>query len=118
MPILTETKVWRRKRTGKRRVIGMTEAELENVRRALRVLQGRLGGPRKLEAALGVNRRTLTNAMCSSNAHPSLRMALPAARLMGISVESLLAGTWTAPEVCPTCGHVALRRGGLLAPRR
>jgi transcriptional regulator with XRE-family HTH domain len=118
MPILAQTTLWERKRAGTRRVNGMTDAELNNVRRALRVLQGRIGGPRKLAAALGINQGTLNNALFSAKHRPSLRMALPAARLMQIPLESLLAGDWTAPEVCPTCGHVALSRGGLLSPKR
>lgn len=102
MPVLKNPKSWKRPR--RRYGFDLTEPEQENVKRALRVLSVRMGGAAPLAKALGAKLNTLHGNM-EQRGRPGAGIALRAARLAEVPVESILAGEWPVKDGCPCCGH-------------
>ncbi len=108
MPILTERIEWRRPRPPRPydRANTLTVAEEANVRKALRYLRERLGGYAPLARLMGINATTLKLALTQRKTRPTAGYALRAAKVARVPVESILAGEWPLPRMCPRCGHV------------
>jgi hypothetical protein len=107
MTILTVREVRRTPRPANetRRAGDLTPEEAVNVRTALRFLRTRLGGSVKLAAELKTTYATVTR-MCARGGVPSAGLAIRAARLAGVSAESVLLGEFPGNR-CPHCGRGA-----------
>jgi DNA-binding XRE family transcriptional regulator len=66
-------------------------------------LRGQYSSWKALAAALGVNRVTLVRAQPGKQA-PTVGLALRVARLVGATVDSVLAGRIQPPRACLNCG--------------
>jgi DNA-binding XRE family transcriptional regulator len=82
---------------------GLTDAEQENVRRALRFLRVRAGGWNTLADALGFKRKTIKNVREGHN-RVSPNLAFRVARMAGVPVDDLLAGKVAPAGMCIHCG--------------
>jgi DNA-binding XRE family transcriptional regulator len=89
----------------------LTLAEQHNVRAIVLKLRAEQRSWKALAAALGVNRVTLVRAQPGKQA-PTVGLALRVARLVGTTVDSVLAGSF-APQrgVCLNCGADLPRDG-------
>ena len=103
MTILTHPKTFRRQ-LARARTPDLTPDEMANVRRAIGVLRIRFGGFAKLAVAIGVPLKGLQTAVVRSR-KPSVAIALRAARLAGVPLEEILAGSWPPEGACPHCGR-------------
>jgi hypothetical protein len=102
MSILRERKVWRREvyLPVARKLSRLSPEQQENVRRAMRYLTVKYGGPRKFAAALGVSYQAFWKLRNPSRAIPVRRAVLVAA-LAQVPVDDVLTGRW--PTECPHC---------------
>jgi hypothetical protein len=102
--ILTRRETWSRPRPERSRSgLALTDAEVENVRRALVYLRARAGTAAKLAASLGVKRDLVNRA--ATYRRPSAGLALAVARFARVSVDDVLAGRFPEAGTCPYCGH-------------
>ena len=97
MAILRERKVWRSSKP-RAKPYRLTEDEQAKVKLAMHVLRLRLGAWRHLAAEMGYTARAVEKAM-ETRGRVSGDMAVQVARLVGVSVDELLAGA------CPMCGR-------------
>ena len=82
----------------------LDEKEQNRVRTALRFLRRRAGGWRVVAKALGCKYDTVEKiARGGRGVTPS--MAIRVARVLGGSIDDLLAGTFL-PGACPRCGYM------------
>jgi hypothetical protein len=86
-------------------MIGLTEQEQENGRRALRFLRFRAGGWKPVAEALGFKKKTLTNVSEGDGVSPNMVFRL--ARLAGVTVEDVLTGRFPPPGACSHCGRTS-----------
>lgn len=104
-PILVERTSWKRpKPANPRYTSDLTEDEIANVKRAIRVLRSRFGSYAKLAEALRAKPATIKESV-HRNGKPSVGLALRASRVAGVGIEELLSGTWPKPGSCPMCGR-------------
>lgn len=106
MTILRTREVWRRER-GPRATspsVELTDEERDNIRRAMRELCRRHGSAKALAKALRVSQRTTSRAM-GERGKPTAAMAVRAARLAAVPLESVLSGAWPPRGPCPFCGR-------------
>lgn len=96
----------KRRKGTRSRSLSLTADEVRHMRAALKNITRAYGGRDVLALVMGVPADTLSNAM---GRRPSGTFALRLARAAGVSVESILTGSFTAAGRCPTCGH---RAGG------
>lgn len=82
----------------------LTLTEQNHVRTALRYLRRHIGGWTAVAAALNFTANTVYNVVRGTNA-VSATMAFRVARLVGVTVDDLLAGR-CLPDACPRCGYV------------
>ena len=95
--------------------------EVAAVKKAILFLAVRHGTQAKLAAALRVKPSLLARAT-SKRGKPGAALAIRCARLAGVSVESVLAGTWPPEGACccdarPGSGSVARRLTGMVHER-
>jgi|HubBroStandDraft_1064217.scaffolds.fasta_scaffold634268_2 hypothetical protein len=111
MTILRWRVRWKRVRPADetRRSYDLTPQETANARAAIRFIRARVGGGPKLAAAIGATAKAIEKA-CGSNSKPSAGMMIRVVRLVGVSVEDVLAGRWPVAEACPHCGRTAPAR--------
>ena len=103
MGILREPKVWRKTR-GPRETAPpdeLTPIEEARVRAGVIFLFRRFGGWAALARAMGVKRKTLWQAARRRRRRPTAGLALRAARVAHVRVESILAGRWPTPGADP-----------------
>lgn len=107
MTVLAKRETWRSAAALARRAVSadLTEAERANLRRALRFLRTRAGSGLKLARLLRVGRQTLDRAT-GTGAKGTASLSLRAARLAGVAVEDVLAGTWPPAGACAHCGRI------------
>ena len=82
---------------------GLTPAEQENVKKALRVLKLRLGGTDALAKALKSSVSALVWS-CGANGHPTAGTAVRAARLAKVPIDDVVEGRFPRSGCCPYCG--------------
>ena len=106
MRILRERETWQRPRPPKqtRGASDLTPEEQGYVRATLQVLRRRLGSWALLAEALRANGTTLKGYV-GAKRKVSAGIALRAARLAGVPVEDVLAGSWPKAGACPHCGR-------------
>lgn len=104
MPVLTQRETWKRPKTSARYTPDLTPEEIDNVRRALKVLRTRFGGYAQLAEAMGAKVKTVETSV-SRKSGPSVATALRAARVAGVPLEEILRGAWPKPGACPMCGR-------------
>ncbi len=111
MAILRSRVEWKKDRpaTETRRASDLTPEEQANVKRALRVLRTRLGSLTALATAIRVNPHTL-HWHVQRRGKPTAGVALRAARLAGVPLEELLAGSWPVEGACPHCGRATINQ--------
>jgi hypothetical protein len=99
MAILREPKVWTRPRRPTLTHIStdLTPEEQANVGRALRFLFAYFGGWVPLAAAMGLNAYTVRAATGRARRPITSGLALRAAKVARVRVESILAGKWPTP---------------------
>jgi hypothetical protein len=108
MTILVAPKRWQKTKAlaAERTAPELTAEEQRNARAALVFLRKRLGGWRKLAAALRCNFTTVRGA--GTQGRPlTAGLALRAARTAGVSVEDVLSGAWPPDGACAHCGSIA-----------
>jgi hypothetical protein len=103
MAILTHPTAWRRERGPNARQPDLDAAETKNVQAALRFLKAQRGSARKLAAAMRLPFGTVQSALVPTR-RVSLRTAMRAARLAGVTLEAVLGGAWPGTR-CPHCGR-------------
>ena len=105
MTILADKKTWHRHRPANetRRSTDLTLEEQANVRVAMRFLATRLGDVAKLAKAMGAHRETVNRP--ARGGVVSAGIALRVAKVAGVPLESVLAGTWPPGGACPHCGR-------------
>ena len=83
----------------------LSDAEAENVRRAIRFLRRRLTAKGLAEkiGSTGSAVRSLT----APTRRPSVRVAFVVARVAKVPVEDVLSGAWPPAGACPHCGRGA-----------
>lgn len=82
----------------------LTEKEQRNARTMLRFLRVRAGGWPPIAEALDIKLDTLERVVNGRrNVTPAVAFRL--ARLIGSTVDDVLAGRVLSPRVCPHCGH-------------
>jgi hypothetical protein len=86
-----------------RRSTDLTPDEQEHVRVALRFLAKRHGDVSKLARAMGAHRETVQRPVRGGIV--SAGIALRAARIAGVTLESILLGEFPPDGVCPHCGR-------------
>jgi len=105
--ILTETITRRRPRRA--RTFELSAAEQANVKKALRFIYKRqFRDWSEFAAQLGCYRHTVIMAAGKGNSHqsrPSIGLAVRAAQIAGVPVESILSGCWPNDNTCPRCGR-------------
>jgi hypothetical protein len=106
MAILTRPIAWRRKRPSKPfHGFRLSADEQENIRQAMLALHVKYGSWRLVAEAMGVQPKTIKNAMGKSQA-PGPVMALRAAKLAGVPYDELVAGKYPRHAgQCPLCGR-------------
>lgn len=99
MAILREANVWKRSRPAKatHQSSDLTPDEQENVRKALRLLFACFGGWVPLATAMGLNAYTVRAATGRARRPITSGLALRAAKVARVRVESILAGKWPTP---------------------
>ncbi len=93
-----------RRKGHKPAALTLTPEETRHVRAAIRNAARACGGRDVLATALNVPRKTVYE-FCKSSRTISGTFAIRLARVMGVSVESILSGTVTDASRCATCGH-------------
>ncbi|MFO0758627.1 MAG: transcriptional regulator [Byssovorax sp.] len=97
--------------------LSLTAEETRHLRAALRNAVRAFGGFPALAQALSLPVTSLYRFTSPKRTLPGT-FAVRLAKVLGISVESILTGTITAIETCPTCGHrpgtgrIAVAAGG------
>ena len=82
----------------------LTEKEQEHVRAALRYQRRQFGGWAPIAKALRYRHESIEQVV--RGLHPvTPQMTFRLARLIGVSIDALLDGTYV-PGACPKCGHV------------
>lgn len=104
MAILTKREVWERPKAPRATTPDLTVEEVANVHAALRFLQKRYGGVRKLAVAIRVNKSLIARALLAKG-KPSAGLTIRAARAASVPVEDVLAGRWPPTGACPHCGR-------------
>lgn len=100
MSILEAKLVWRRDEADRKRLpLALTQAERDNVRRALDSLLRQLG-KRALAAKLELTDEALRKIL---KRPPTRRVAVLVAFVAQVDPAAVLSGAW--PSVCPTCGR-------------
>jgi lambda repressor-like predicted transcriptional regulator len=100
MSILEAKQVWRRDEADrKHRPMELTQAERDNVRRALSSLLTKHGRS-ELAARMELTRDALRKLL---KRPPTRRVAVLVAWIAGVEPAAVLSGAW--PSVCPTCGR-------------
>ena len=105
MAILTERTSWKRAKGPGRYTPDLTAEEIANARRALRVMLRRFGSWGAAADAMGAKAATLEAAVNERKGKPSVGLALRVARVVGVPLEDILAGTWPKEGACPMCGR-------------
>jgi hypothetical protein len=107
MAILRERKVWTRPKPVRTTAVpdDLTPEECERVRAALAFLRAKHGSWRALALAMGIKPDTLEEAAKRRGRRPTAGLALRAARVAGVCVETVLSGAWPAAGACPHCGR-------------
>ena len=80
--------------------------EQEHVRNALILVRLQFGGGKALAQMLRFDHATIIH-VCRSRRSVTASMAFRVARLVGVSIDDLLAGRFPAPGTCPRCGYAA-----------
>jgi hypothetical protein len=105
--ILTETITRRRPRRS--RTFELSAAEQSHVKKALRFIYKHwFKNWADFADQLGCYRHTVIMAAGKGNSHqsrPSIGLAVRAAQIAGVPVESILSGTWPNNNTCPRCGR-------------
>lgn len=89
-------------------------AEQQAVRTALRFLRARCGTWTLVAHALHFKTKTISNVLAGRRV--SATVAFRVARMLGITVDALLAGQYPPPGTCPHCGHHTEEEARLDAP--
>jgi DNA-binding XRE family transcriptional regulator len=112
--VLVGSKTWKRERPRRAkatmRPCELTLSEQHNVRAMVLRLRAEHRSWKSLAAALGVNRITLVRAQPGKQA-PTAGLALRVARLVGVTVDCVLAGRMQPPRACLNCGADLLSPG-------
>jgi hypothetical protein len=82
----------------------LTNQEQKAVRTVLRFLRLRVGAWAPLAKALHYQWDSIQK-VATGKKPVTPALALRVARFAGVSMDTLLAGEWLSPRVCPHCGH-------------
>jgi hypothetical protein len=103
--ILTKRESWKRTKGPGRYTPDLTPEEIANAKRALGVMLRRFGTWHAAAEALGAKLATVKAAVDARKGKPSVGLALRVARVVGVPLEDILAGTWPKDGACTMCGR-------------